>query len=61
MTRPVAFRVEPAACAAPGRDCDIVVTGHVSRQAFGMHAYRLTVRDTVDFEFQVRLQPEPAQ
>jgi polyisoprenoid-binding protein YceI len=58
-TRAVAFNVAPAACATPGRDCDIVVTGRVSRQAFGMHAYRLTVRDGVDFEFQVRLLPEP--
>ena len=58
-TRPVTFKVAPAACAEPGRDCDIVVTGRVSRQAFGMNAYRLTVRDGVDFEFQVRLLPEP--
>jgi len=60
QTRPVAFNVAPAACATPGRGCDILVTGRVSRQAFGMHAYRLTVRDAVDFEFQVRLKPEPA-
>lgn len=60
MTRPVIFSVAPAACPTPGLDCEIVVTGHVSRQAFGMNAYRLTVRDTVDFEFQVRLKPEPA-
>lgn len=59
QARPVAFSVTPAACATPGRDCDIVVTGRISRRAFGMHAYRLTVRDAVDFEFQVRLQPEP--
>ena len=58
-TKPVTFKVAPAACAAPGRDCEIVVTGRVSRQAFGMHAYRLTVRDGVDYEFQVRLLPEP--
>jgi polyisoprenoid-binding protein YceI len=60
VTHPVVFSVTPAACATPGRDCDIVVTGRISRQAFGMHAYRLTVRDAVDFEFQVRLKPEPA-
>jgi polyisoprenoid-binding protein YceI len=58
QTRPVAFNVAPAACATPGRGCDILVTGRVSRAAFGMHAYRLTVRDAVDFEFQVRLKPE---
>jgi polyisoprenoid-binding protein YceI len=57
-TRPVAFRVLESACAAPGRDCEIVVTGRVSRHAFGMTAYRLSVRDGVDFEFHVRLLPE---
>jgi polyisoprenoid-binding protein YceI len=60
QTQPVTFKVAPAACATPGIDCEIVVTGRVSRQAFGMHAYRLTVRDAVDFEFQVRLKPEPS-
>ena len=60
QTRPVAFNVAPSACATPGRECDILVTGRVSRAAFGMHAYRLTVRDSVDFEFQVRLKPEAA-
>jgi polyisoprenoid-binding protein YceI len=60
QTHPVAFKVAPAACATPGRECDIVVTGRVSRQAFGMQAYRVTVRDGVDFEFQVRLKADPA-
>ena len=60
QTKAVAFRVAPSACAAPGRDCEIVVTGRISRAAFGMQAYRLSVRDGVDFEFHVRLKAEPA-
>ena len=60
VTRGVAFRVEPATCEVPGRDCEIAVTGSVSRHAFGMNAYRLTVRDEVDFEFHVRLREEVA-
>ena len=60
LTKPVAFEVLPAACEKPGRDCEIHVRGQVSRQAFGMTAYRLTVRDQVEFEFRVRLLPEPA-
>ena len=57
QTQPVAFRVAKSECPEPGRDCEIVVTGRVSRQAFGMNAYRLTVRDGVEFEFKVRLEP----
>jgi polyisoprenoid-binding protein YceI len=58
QTRPVAFRVLPAACERPGRDCEIQVNGRVSRLAFGMTAYRMTVRDAVDFEFRVKLMPD---
>lgn len=60
MTQPVTFEVLPAACDAPGRDCEIEVRGRISRQAFGMTAYRLTVRDQVEFDFRVRLLPEEA-
>ena len=60
QTRPVKFAVLPAGCAEPGRGCEIQVRGKVSRQAFGMTAYRLSVRDAVEFEFRVKLKPEPA-
>jgi polyisoprenoid-binding protein YceI len=60
MTQAVAFRVLPAGCATPGRGCDIAVVGKVSRHAFGMEAYRLAVRDMVEFTFRVRLTPSPA-
>jgi polyisoprenoid-binding protein YceI len=53
--RPVRFRIEPAACAQPGRGCDIRVNGRVSRRDFGMSAQRLWVRDEVGFDFRVRL------
>lgn len=54
-SRPVFFRIEPSACAEPGRGCDIRVTGRVSRRDFGMTAQRLWVRDDVGFDFRVRL------
>jgi polyisoprenoid-binding protein YceI len=60
MTRPVTFEVLPAGCDNPGRGCELQVRGRVSRQAFGMTAYRLTVRDHVDFDFRVKLHPEKA-
>jgi polyisoprenoid-binding protein YceI len=58
QTRPVAFKVLPSACDTPGRGCPIAVTGKVSRHAFGMDSYRLSVRDAVEFDFRVRLKPE---
>lgn len=54
-TRPVVFRIEPATCAAPGRQCDIRVHGSVSRRDFGMSSQRMWVRDDVGFDFRVRL------
>lgn len=58
VTRPVAFRVDPSACEAPGRDCNIEVWGEVSRREFGMTAYRVWLRDEVGFHFHVRLRPD---
>ena len=55
QTRPVVFQVQRTQCATPGRGCPIAVTGKVSRHAFGMNAYRWSVRDQVEFEFRVRL------
>ena len=57
LAREVSFDLAPSTCEAPGRDCEIVVTGKVNRRAFGMTAYRFSVRDQVDFEFRVRLAP----
>jgi polyisoprenoid-binding protein YceI len=55
LAREVAFDLAPSECDAPGRDCEIVVTGKVNRRAFGMTAYRFSVKDQVEFEFRVRL------
>ena len=58
VTRAVSFRLLPATCARPGRDCDLQVQGTISRHAFGMNAYRVLLTDNVDFHIRVRLQPE---
>ncbi|WP_374473907.1 YceI family protein [Arenimonas sp.] len=55
VSRPVRFQVAPAACEAPGLDCDIHVSGVVSRREFGMVAYRVWLQDGVGFDFRVRL------
>lgn len=55
VRRDVAFQLLPSICTRPGRDCDIRVVGRISRREFGMTAYRITVKDNVDFDFRVRL------
>lgn len=55
LSRPVRFDVAPSACEAPGYDCDIPVSGQVSRRDFEMTAYRVWLRDEVGFDFHVRL------
>ncbi len=55
QTRNVIFQLSPAKCESPGRGCVIEVTGTVNRRDFGMTSYRLTLRNNVEFEFQVLL------
>ncbi|GAB3732518.1 hypothetical protein GCM10028794_09620 [Silanimonas algicola] len=57
--RPVEFRLRPADCDTPGQACAIRVSGEVSRRDFGMQAYRFTVKDTVRFDFTIRLEASP--
>ena len=58
--RSVSFRIEKSACSHAGVDCDLVVHGSVLRRDFGMKAYRLSIKDNVDFEFRIRLLAEPS-
>lgn len=55
QTRPVVFVLRPGACHPPATECLLQVGGTVNRHNFGMSAYRLTLRDEVDIELQVRL------
>lgn len=61
VARAVRFEVDPEACAEPGYACDIHVSGVVSRQEFGMDAYRLWLKDEVGFDFRVRLRQPDAR
>lgn len=60
LTRPVSLRLLPSDCARPGQDCDIHVQGQLSRQDFGMTAYRAFLKDGVELRFRMRLRAEPA-
>lgn len=55
VVRPVRFQVEASGCDSPGYDCPIAVSGQVSREKFGMEAYRFWLHDEVGFDFHVRL------
>ena len=57
--RPVEFALRPAECDTPGQACAIRVSGEVSRRDFGMQAYRFTVKDSVRFDFAIRLEAAP--
>ena len=60
LVQPVSFQLLPSTCDRPGLACDINVQGRLSRQAFGMTAYRALLKDPVEVRFRVRLRPETA-
>jgi polyisoprenoid-binding protein YceI len=57
QTRAVRFELQPSRCEEGAGSCVFQVNGQVNRHNFGMSAYRLTLRDEVDIEFRVHLQP----
>lgn len=59
LVLPVSFQLLPSRCDRPGLACDINVQGRLSRQAFGMTAYRALLKDPVEVRFRVRLRPLP--
>jgi polyisoprenoid-binding protein YceI len=59
LVQPVSFQLLPSSCDRPGLACDINVQGRLSRQAFGMTAYRALLKDPVEVRFRVRLRPAP--
>jgi polyisoprenoid-binding protein YceI len=61
VTRPATFLLQAPTCARPGAECDLVVQGTVSRRAFGMTGYRMTLRDGVDVRVRLRWRMEPGR
>ncbi len=55
IQRPKTLQVEPAGCARPGRDCDVVARGAVSRADYEMEGFKLAVNDRVVFVMRARL------
>lgn len=58
LSRPVSFQLAASTCAKPGVDCDIRVSGSISRTEFGMNTHRFSLRDDVDLKFRVRLRAQ---
>jgi polyisoprenoid-binding protein YceI len=53
QTQRVSFSILPPACSEPGHRCPLKVQGEVNRREYGMKAYRLSVKDIVNFEFTI--------
>ncbi|MBD9370486.1 YceI family protein [Xanthomonas sp. XNM01] len=47
--------MQPATCARPGHDCDVVVEGDIRRSRYGMDDWQLALSERVRFVMQVRL------
>lgn len=55
-----AFKVQPARCTRPARDCDLLVSGSVRREDYGMDRWRAAVQGRVQFNLVVRLRDDGA-
>lgn len=55
VSRRETFVLAPSSCAQPGRDCDVVAEGRVSRDAYGLTGWRWAMADRVRFRLRVRL------
>lgn len=55
VTRRETFVIEPAGCARPGLDCDVVATGTVRRRDYGVDRWMFAVSDVVRFQLRLRL------
>lgn len=52
------FVIEPATCAAPARECDVVGSGTVHRADYGLGRWGFALADKVRFSLRVRVRSE---
>lgn len=55
VARNETFALKPSQCARPGLDCDVVATGSVRREDYGLDGWQLALRNKVRFDLRVRL------
>ncbi|HEY0505175.1 MAG TPA: YceI family protein [Lysobacter sp.] len=49
------FYLSRPSCDAPGRDCDVVASGSISRDDYGLDGWQFALMDRVRFNLRVRL------
>ncbi|MDH7451890.1 YceI family protein [Luteimonas composti] len=54
------FTLEPASCARPTIDCDVVASGVVYRSDYAMDRWGFALSDRVVFNLRIRTRPTPA-
>lgn len=60
VSRVETFYLDPAECDAPGKDCDVVAGGSISRDEYGLDGWHFALVDRVRFSLRVRvLEPTP--
>lgn len=53
------FTIDPATCARPARDCDLVANGSIARSDYGIDRWNFALSDQVRFTLRIRLRDEP--
>lgn len=56
VSRMETFVLAPTTCLRPGKDCDVIAHGSVSRDDYGLDGWQLALSDRVRFTLRVRLQ-----
>lgn len=51
----IVFTVQPATCARPAFDCDVVAAGSIRRSVFGMRSRKGTLSDKVELDLSIRV------
>ncbi len=54
------FTIDPAGCARPGRDCDVVANGSIRRSDYGIDRWSIALSDEVRFSLRIRVRGEDA-
>ena len=54
------FTLEPATCARPAIDCDVVASGVIYRSDYAMDRWGFALSDRVVFNLHIRTRPTPA-
>ena len=59
VTRMETFTIAQADCDAPGKDCDVLANGSISREDYGLDGWQFALVDRVRFMLRVRLVEAP--